>query len=306
MDLNSQNNINQASDFGLPTSDFGLRTSDLGLPDSTLTPRILGYQFPAEWEPHEATWLSWPHKEESWPGKLDEIYPRYCEFIKILSEDEFVMSIPTLSKGNLIAISSNKLLNLEEEIGLAEDISGEIKKELINDIFSEIYNNSNMFIDDTNIEDGYIRIVGNNYAKITSAPVIALEIEEKLKANMNVTKKRDYIDKKREVFVFKDMSKEQRNKLIELDKRYGNIICSCSNISEGEIVDSIRRPLGARTLEGVKRRTGIGRGSCNGSSCNMKIMKILAREMNKNILDIVDDSMESKILVGRIKEFNEI
>lgn len=226
--------------------------------------------------------------------------------INDISEYEFVMSIPTLSKGNLIAIGSNKSLNLEDELRLAEDISGDIKKELINNIFSEIYNKSNMFIDDTNIEDGYIRIVGNNYAKITIAPVIALEIEEKLKANMNLTKKRDYIDKKREVFVFKDMSKEQRNKLIELDKRYGNIICSCSNISEGEIVDSIRRPLGARTLEGVKRRTGIGRGSCNGSSCNMKIMKILAREMNKSLLDIVDDSMESKILVGRIKEFNEI
>lgn len=226
--------------------------------------------------------------------------------INDISEEEFIISMPNLSKGNLIGINSNKPLNLEEELRLAEYISGDIKKELINNIFSEIYYNGNMFIDDTNIEDGYIRIVGNNYAKITIAPVIALEIEEKLKANMNVTKKRDYIDKKREVFVFRDMSKEQRNKLIELDKRYGNIICSCGNISEGEIVDSIRRPLGARTLEGVKRRTGIGRGSCNGSSCNIKIMKILAREMNKNLLDIVDDSMESKILVGRIKEFNEI
>lgn len=223
-----------------------------------------------------------------------------------ISEDEFVISIPTLSKENLIAFSSSESLSLEEELRLAEGIFGDIKRELINNIFSEIYNNNNMFIDDTNIKEGYIRVIGNNYAKITIAPIIALDIEEKLKANMNVTKKRDYIDKKREVFVFKNMPKEQRNKLIELDKRYGNIICSCNNISEGEIVDSIRRPLGARTLEGVKRRTGIGRGSCNGSGCNIKIMKILAREMNKSLLDVVDDSMESKILVGRIKEFNEI
>lgn len=226
--------------------------------------------------------------------------------IKDISEDEFVISIPTLSKGSIIAIASDKSLSLEEELGLAQGICTDIKKESINNIFSETYNKNNMFIDDTNIEDGYIRVVGNNYAKITIAPVIAMQIEEKLKANMNVTKKRDYIDKKRELFIFRNMSKEQMNKLIELDKRYGNIICSCNNISEGEIVDSIRRPLGARTLEGVKRRTGIGRGSCNGSSCNMKIMKILAREMNKSLLDIVDDSMESKILVGRIKEFNEI
>lgn len=226
--------------------------------------------------------------------------------IKDMFEDEFVISIPTLSKGNLIAIASSKSLSFEEELLLAQGICTDIRKELIDNIFLETYNKNNMFLDDANIEEGYIRVVGNHYAKITIAPVIAQEIEEKLKANMNITKKRDYIDKKREVFIFKNMSKEQRNKLIELDKRYGNIICSCNNISEGEIVDSIRRPLGARTLEGVKRRTGIGRGSCNGSSCNMKIMKILAREMNKNLLDIVDDSMESKILVGRIKEFNEI
>lgn len=226
--------------------------------------------------------------------------------INDIDEDEFVINIPMLSKGNLIAVSSNKSLSLEDEIRLAQNIFPEIKKEFISNIFSEIYSKDNMNIDDNNIEDGYIRVVGNHYAKITIAPVIAKEIEEKLKANMNIIKKRDYIDRKREVFVFRNMSKDQRNKLIALDKRYGNIICSCNNISEGEIVDSIRRPLGARTLEGVKRRTGIGRGSCNGSSCNIKIMKILAREMNKNLLDIVDDSMESKILVGRIKEFNEI
>ena len=54
------------------------------------TPKQLGYHFPAEWEKHEATWLSWPHKEESWPGKLDAIFPVYSEFIKLLAESEKV------------------------------------------------------------------------------------------------------------------------------------------------------------------------------------------------------------------------
>ena len=58
--------------------------------DINKTPKSQGYVFPAEWEKHEATWLSWPHKEESWPGKIELIYPYYCEFIKILSEDEKV------------------------------------------------------------------------------------------------------------------------------------------------------------------------------------------------------------------------
>ncbi|MES2733152.1 MAG: agmatine deiminase family protein [Bacteroidota bacterium] len=54
------------------------------------TPRQLGYRFPAEWEKHRATWLSWPHKEESWPGKLDSIYEIYVQFIKELTKGERV------------------------------------------------------------------------------------------------------------------------------------------------------------------------------------------------------------------------
>lgn len=49
------------------------------------TPKALGYTFPAEFAKQDATWLSWPHKEASWPGKLDSIYPSYIEFIKILT-----------------------------------------------------------------------------------------------------------------------------------------------------------------------------------------------------------------------------
>ncbi len=54
------------------------------------TPRELGYYFPAEFAKHEATWLSWPHKEASWPGKIDSIYPSYSLFVKYLAESELV------------------------------------------------------------------------------------------------------------------------------------------------------------------------------------------------------------------------
>jgi len=56
----------------------------------TTTPRQQGYYFPAEYAPHTATWLSWPHKEASWPGKIESIYPVYCEFIKLVAEGEKV------------------------------------------------------------------------------------------------------------------------------------------------------------------------------------------------------------------------
>src|ERR1700730_6424565 len=54
------------------------------------TPRELGYYFPAEFAPHDSTWLSWPHKEASWPGKIHTIYPYYSQFVKELSFSEQV------------------------------------------------------------------------------------------------------------------------------------------------------------------------------------------------------------------------
>jgi len=87
---NNNNNIpnSELSDLGLSDS----KSSDLGLPDFSLSdsPKNLGYYFPAEFAPHDATWLSWPHKEASWPGKIDTIYPYYSTFIKHLAESERV------------------------------------------------------------------------------------------------------------------------------------------------------------------------------------------------------------------------
>ncbi len=57
---------------------------------SGILPASLGYKFPAEYAPHLATWLSWPHKEASWPGKIDSIYPNYAQFIKYLTLSEEV------------------------------------------------------------------------------------------------------------------------------------------------------------------------------------------------------------------------
>ena len=71
----------------LKTTQPGFQTS--GLPDFP-TPSQLGYFFPAEFAPHTATWLSWPHKEESWPGKIDSIFPLYSLFVKYLSQSEKV------------------------------------------------------------------------------------------------------------------------------------------------------------------------------------------------------------------------
>jgi agmatine deiminase len=73
------------------------------------TPRELGYRFPAEWEPHAATWLSYPHNETSWPGKIHTIFPYYHSFIKALAGSETV-NINVLDE----AMGHNVFRSLEE------------------------------------------------------------------------------------------------------------------------------------------------------------------------------------------------
>ncbi len=55
---------------------------------NTSTPRELGYRFPAEWEPHAATWLAWPHNRDTWPGTFDRIVPQYARFARTIAEFE--------------------------------------------------------------------------------------------------------------------------------------------------------------------------------------------------------------------------
>src|SRR5579883_1784134 len=54
------------------------------------TPAQLGYRMPAEWEPHEATWIAWPHHRDDWPGKFSPIPWVYVDIVRHLSAGETV------------------------------------------------------------------------------------------------------------------------------------------------------------------------------------------------------------------------
>ncbi len=59
-------------------------------PRRTPTPTAQGYRMPAEWEPHDSTWLAWPHLRSDWPGKFEPIPWVYAEIIRNLSRHERV------------------------------------------------------------------------------------------------------------------------------------------------------------------------------------------------------------------------
>ena len=221
-------------------------------------------------------------------------------------KDTFVVSTPVINGGSLIGVKSSEKTSLEDNLSYVGVMLKDLNKSIINNLFRESYDKDSIVVDDSEIDKGYISIIGTHYGKITLAPALAKMICDTLTNNLNCTLKKNFIDKRRDFYRLRQMDREELNEAIKVDGRYGKIICKCNNVSEGEIVDCIRRPLGARTVKGVKRRTGAGFGNCHGSYCNEKIISILARELDKKITDIVDDSKNSKIIYSRIKEFKDI
>jgi len=152
--------------------------------------------------------------------------------------------------------------------------------------------------------EGYIHIQAKNYAVDNVLSAITEDALHMVLKHFKAKPNSDYESKRRKYYRFREMEDEERNEIISIDPKYGKMICLCSNVTEGEIVDSIRRPMGARTVEGVRRRTGIVFGRCQGSYCLTKIIGILARELHKSPLEIMNDKKNSQVVFARIKEFD--
>ena len=125
---------------------------------------------------------------------------------------------------------------------------------------------------------GFIDAAGIESPGLTSAPAAALYIRDIVAGIMPLTEKKDFNPVRKGIPRLSLMSPEERAALIKERPDYGQIVCRCSGVSEGEIADSINRPLGATTLDGVKRRTGAGMGRCQGGFCTAKVMTMLAEK----------------------------
>ena len=147
----------------------------------------------------------------------------------------------------------------------------------------------------------FIDVAGIKSPGLTAAPAIAryaLSILEekglalKMKSDFNPIVKRK---------LFIEMPGEEQSALIRRNPLYGRIICRCENITEGDIVDAIRRKPGASTLDGVKRRCRAGMGRCQSGFCGPKVLQILARELGRPMEEIVLEKKSSYILTGKTK-----
>lgn len=119
---------------------------------------------------------------------------------------------------------------------------------------------------------------------------------------MGLEEKEDFIPTRKGILKPETLPKEERAVFIRENPAYGNIVCRCEMVSEGEIIDAIRRPLGAKSLDGVKRRTRAGMGRCQSGFCSPRTMDILAREWEMDIREVTKSGGESYLVVGTNKD----
>ena len=99
------------------------------------------------------------------------------------------------------------------------------------------------------------------------------------------------------------MNDEERAAAVQSDPAYGNIVCRCEVVTEAEIREAIRRPVGARTVDGVKRRTRAGMGRCQGGFCSPRVAQILADETGVSLKEITKDGGNSYLLDNTVEFF---
>ncbi|MEG1257138.1 FAD-dependent oxidoreductase [Clostridium sp.] len=236
---------------------------------------------------------------------IDKNYSNiYSNIIFDVNDEERLYLRPTINNEIIGAYSSYVNVSYDKVVEKLKPLTKEINEKDIKMVLDWKLFDEPIKIHDDIKDNGYMNVNVNHYGKVTMTPALALNISKLVVEKLNCKLKKDFNDKRREYFKFKSLSNDERNKIIEVDRKYGHIVCQCDKVTEGEIVDSIRRPLGARTVTGVKRRTGAGLGSCDGCYCKEKIIDILAREMDKRITEVVNNSKDSTILLSRIKEFD--
>ena len=237
-----------------------------------------------------------------------------------------VLPIPTkVTKGKLMCptIHGNMLVG-----PTAEDLPDKVDSSVTTEGLATIYEDVSKMIPNVNIRDtitqysglrpnrnpeglhvdvyddvkGYVNLSGVRSTGLTLCVAMGKYVVEKLKEiGMNVSLKDDFISTRKGIPIFHEMSLEEQENIIKEDPLYGTIVCRCETITEGEIMRAIHRPLGARTVDAVKRRVRAGMGRCQGGFCGPKVIEILARELDIPTEQVNKNLAGSYMVVGQNK-----
>ena len=225
-----------------------------------------------------------------------------------------VLVVPSVH-GNIMLGPSSEYVTDKEDIGTTDETLNEVRKKAAllvpklttrNNIrtFSGLRaeaDTGDFIIKEAEGAPNFIDVAGIKSPGLSAAPAIALYVVSILSEKGLALDKKTSFNPVVKRKLFFEMTEKEQADLIRKNPLYGRVICRCENITEGDIVDSIKRKPGAVTLDGVKRRCRAGMGRCQGGFCAPRVQEILARELNKPLEEIVLEKKSSYILTGKTK-----
>lgn len=145
---------------------------------------------------------------------------------------------------------------------------------------------------------GFFDAAGIESPGLSCAPAIGEMVSEMVAKAAGARKKAKWNGTRKGILRTKGMSQEERTALIRKDPHYGTIVCRCEQISEGEIIDAITRPLGARSMDGIKRRVRAGMGRCQAGFCTPRTMELLSEYAHIPMEKICKNREGSELIKG--------
>ena len=150
---------------------------------------------------------------------------------------------------------------------------------------------------------GCFEAIGIESPGLSSAPAVGKELAGMITSFLRLSPSDKVIPYTPLPRPFHDMTEEERAEAVAADPAYGNIICRCEVVTEAEIRAALRRPVSARTVDGVKRRTRAGMGRCQGGFCLPRVAAIISEETGIPLQQVTKNGGDSYLLSGTVGEF---
>ncbi len=148
--------------------------------------------------------------------------------------------------------------------------------------------------------EGYVNLSGVRSTGLTlSVAMGKYVVQQMLYHGADFTLKENFIKTRKGIVKFHEQTPEKQDELIKENPKYGNIICRCETVTEAEILQAIHIPLGAKSVDAVKRRVGAGLGRCQAGFCGPKVIEILARELGCEPEQVCKNDPGSNMATGR-------
>jgi glycerol-3-phosphate dehydrogenase len=151
--------------------------------------------------------------------------------------------------------------------------------------------------------NGFVNLCGIESPGFASAPAIALHVIDMIKDKGLKMKEKPQWNPVRKPFPhIHMMSNKEKAELIRKNPSYGRVVCRCEEVSEGEVLDALRSPVPARTYDGIKRRTWLGTGRCQGAFDYPRVIEIISRELGIPVTEVSKKGKGSEFVFRRTKD----